>query len=72
MPHLLTSACTACGVHLFWVEPDDKNIDDTDLIIGANEIIQMLREQRALFAILAFDKALHLTSVVMRYWLNVF
>jgi hypothetical protein len=25
-----------------------------------------------LFAILAFDKALHLTPVVMRYWLNVY
>jgi hypothetical protein len=32
----------------------------------------MLREQRTLFAIFAFDKALHFTPVAMRYWLNVY
>src|SRR5881392_2507699 len=50
----------------------DENIDDTDRIIGANVIIEMLGEQRTLFAILAFDKALHFTPVAMRYWLNVY
>src|SRR5471030_202574 len=54
------------------IELIDKSIDDTDRIIDVHVIFQMLREQRALFAILAFDKALHLTPVVMRYWLNVY
>jgi hypothetical protein len=40
----------------------DENVDYTNRIIAAHEVIEMLREQRALFAIRAFDKALHLNT----------
>jgi hypothetical protein len=32
----------------------------------------VLRQHRTLSAIFAFDKALHVAPVVMRYWLNVY
>jgi hypothetical protein len=35
-------------------------------------IVQELGQQRTLSSILAFDKALHVAPVVMRYWLKVY
>jgi hypothetical protein len=48
------------------------NIDYANRIIVGHIIVQVLGQQRALSAIFALDKALHVAPVVMRYWLNVY
>jgi len=50
----------------------DKHIDDANRIILCHIIVQVLRQQRTLSAFLALNKALHVASLVMRYWLNVY
>jgi len=45
-------------------------IDHPHWIIFGHVVGQEFRQQRTLVTILAFDKALHFASVLMRYWLK--
>lgn len=50
----------------------DEYIHVANPIIGANIIVETLREQRALLAVLTFDKMFHFIPVPVRYWRNVY
>jgi hypothetical protein len=50
----------------------DENVDHTYRVVLCYVIVQELGQQRTLSSILAFDTALHVAPVVMRYWLKVY
>ena len=49
-----------------------ENIDHAYRVVCRHVVVQKFGQQRALSSILAFNKALHVASVLMRYWLNVY
>lgn len=58
--------------HAGKIELVDEYIDYANRIILGHVVVQVLRQQSALSAYFAHNKALHLAPVVMRYWLNVY
>lgn len=50
----------------------DKGIDNAYRVVFGNVIIQQLGQQRALSSIFTLNEALHVASVLMRYWINVY
>ena len=58
--------------HAGEIEFVHEHIDYTNWIIPGHVVVQVFGQQRALSAVLAVDKALHLTPVLMRDWHNVY
>src|ERR1700722_13053638 len=52
------------------IKPINKGVDDANRIVFANPVLQAFRKQRALAAILALNKALHLIPASQRGNLN--